>query len=128
VRVVYFDGYCNVCNTFVNFLILRDKKRVLKFASLQGKTAQERLASSYSQDVDTMVFEEDGKITDRSTGALNAIAALGGVYRLAKVFLVVPRAVRDGFYDWFAGHRYAWFGKRETCRIVLPEERAQFLD
>ncbi len=126
-KVVYFDGYCNVCNTFVNFLILRDKKRVLKFASLQSATAQKRLDARYSQDVDTMVFEDEGKITDRSTGAINAVAALGGIYSAVSIFKLVPRFLRDGFYNWFAGHRYLWFGKRETCRVATPEERAQFL-
>jgi predicted DCC family thiol-disulfide oxidoreductase YuxK len=128
VKVVYFDGYCNVCNTFVNFLILRDKKRVLKFASLQSKTAEQRLNAKYSQDVDTMVFEDGGVVTVRSTGAINSVAALGGFYRAVKIFLLVPRFLRDGFYDWFARHRYLWFGKRETCRIASPEERAQFLN
>ncbi len=127
-KVVYFDGYCNVCNAFVNFLILRDKKRVLKFASLQSRTAETRLPRGFSEDVNTMVFEDNGKITVRSTGALNAIAALGGIWRLAKVLQIIPRVVRDGFYDWFAEHRYVWFGKRETCRIASIEERAQFLD
>lgn len=127
-KVVYFDGYCNVCNTFVNFLILRDKKRVLKFASLQSHTAEARLPRGFSEDVDTMVFEDEGRITVRSTGALNAVAALGGAWSFVKVFLLIPRFLRDWCYDWFAGHRYVWFGKRDTCRIASPEERAQFLD
>lgn len=127
-KVVYFDGYCNVCNTFVNFLIRRDKKRVLKFASLQSKTAQDRLPAGYSQDVDTMVFEDEGRITERSTGAIDSVAALGGIYSVVKVLKLVPRFARDGFYNWFARHRYLWFGKRESCRIASLEERAQFLD
>jgi len=127
-KVVYFDGYCNVCNTFVNFLISRDKKRTLKFASLQSHTAESRLARQFSENVDTMVFENEGTISLRSSGAIQAIASLGGIYLAAKVFLLVPRPLRDAFYDWFAGHRYLWFGKRETCRIATPEERAQFLD
>ena len=127
-KVVYFDGYCNVCNSFVNFLILRDKSRVLKFASLQSRAAEARLEREFSENADTMVFEDEGRISTRSGGAIRAVAALGGIYGAVRVFLLIPPFARDAFYDWFASHRYLWFGKRESCRIANAEERAQFLD
>jgi len=127
-KIVYFDGYCNVCNRFVDFLIRRDRKRALKFASLQSATAEKRLPADYSSDLSTMVFEDEGRITDKSTAAILSIAALGGIYSLMRVFLLVPRFLRDRVYRWIANHRYLWFGKRGTCRLASPEERAQFLD
>lgn len=127
-KVVYFDGYCNVCNRFVDFLIRRDRRRVLKFASLQSATAEQRLPAGYSSQVSTMVFEDEGVITDQSTGAILAIAAVGGIFVFMKIFLLVPRFVRDGVYRWVANHRYLWFGRRETCRVATSEERAQFLN
>jgi len=36
--------------------------------------------------------------------------------------------VRDFFYDLIAKNRYALFGKRETCRLPTPEERALFVE
>ena len=126
-KIVYFDGYCNVCNAFVDFLIRRDPRGRLRFASLQSSTAQARLPARYSQDVNTMVFEDDGQISEMSAGALRSIAALGGAWALVRVFLLVPRFLRDGVYQWVAKHRYLWFGKRETCRIATPEELERFL-
>jgi predicted DCC family thiol-disulfide oxidoreductase YuxK len=126
-KVVYFDGYCNVCNRFIDFCLRRDRKRVLKFASLQSQTAQQRLAPKYSSTVQTMVLEDEGRVYDESSAAIRTIALLGGVYRLMSVFLIVPRFIRDGVYRWVANHRYLWFGKRDTCRMPTPEERAQFL-
>lgn len=126
-KIVYFDGYCNVCNRFVDFLIRRDSKRKLKFASLQSATAEQRLPHKYSAEVDTMVFEDNGKIHEKSGAAIRSIAQLGGIYALMNVFLAVPRPLRDGFYMWVANHRYLWFGKRDTCRMPTPEEKQQFL-
>jgi predicted DCC family thiol-disulfide oxidoreductase YuxK len=42
-------------------------------------------------------------------------------------FIVLPRPLRDAFYDWIARNRYRWFGQRDTCRIPTPELRARFL-
>lgn len=127
-KVVYFDGYCNVCNRFVDFLIRRDRKRVLKFASLQGQTAEKRLPPNYTSNVNTMVYECDGEIYEKSAAAIRSIAELGGVYKWIKVFLILPWPWRDFVYQFIADHRYMWFGKRDTCRIPTPFERAQLLD
>ena len=35
-----FDGVCNLCNGFVNFVIARDPNGKFKFAALQGTAGQ----------------------------------------------------------------------------------------
>ena len=54
---------------------------------------------------------------------LNTAAA----YMELNAFLAVPPRVRDAVYRYVAENRYRWFGKRETCRLPTPEERARFL-
>ena len=125
--IIYFDGYCNLCNSFVDSLIRRDKKRALKFASLQGATARARLSAAIVNDLTTMVYQDGEAILTESTAAVRAVAALGGVYRLLLVLLVVPAGLRNVVYRWIARRRYRFFGKRETCRLPTVEERAQFL-
>jgi predicted DCC family thiol-disulfide oxidoreductase YuxK len=126
-RIVYFDGHCNVCNRFIDFLIRRDRRRLLKYAPLQGDTARRHLPPGLLTDLSTMVLEDENGVSIESTAAIRTIAYLGGFYGLIAVFLIVPRFVRDWFYRWVAAHRYLWWGKRDTCRIPTPEERAQFL-
>jgi predicted DCC family thiol-disulfide oxidoreductase YuxK len=126
--IVYFDGYCNLCNGFVDFLIRRDHQRRLKFASLQGSTAKQRLPASLSEDLFSVVCEIDGKISVQSSAAIYALSSLGGGYRLLRGLLWVPRFIRDSIYAVVAAHRYSWFGRRDTCRLPTPEERQQFLD
>ncbi|MBX3020871.1 MAG: DUF393 domain-containing protein [Bdellovibrionales bacterium] len=128
-RIVYFDGHCNVCNAFIDFLIRRDRKRILKYTPLQGETARAHLSAALVRDVSTLVMEDEkGNITTESTAAIKTIASLGGVYSLMHVFLWVPKGIRDWVYRWIADHRYMWWGKRDTCRLPTAEERAQFLD
>jgi len=126
-RIVYFDGVCNVCNAFIDFLIRRDHKRILKYSPLQGEAAKVRLPADLVSSLSTLVLEDEQGVSTQSTAAIKTIASLGGVYGLMSVFLIVPRFLRDWVYRWIADHRYLWFGKRDTCRLPTPEERAQFL-
>jgi predicted DCC family thiol-disulfide oxidoreductase YuxK len=127
VRIVYFDGHCNVCNAFIDFLIRRDSRGRLCYAPLQGETARTRLPSTLVTAMSTMALEENGAVTVESTAAIRTIAVLGGPYLLMKLFLLVPRFLRDGVYRWIAKHRYLWWGRRDTCRVPTPEERTRFL-
>lgn len=126
--VVFFDGHCNLCNRFVDFLISRDVEHRLKFAPLQGRTAEARLAPEYRERLGTVVLEREGKAYIRSTAAILAVAELGGFWQLAKLCLIVPKFLRDLVYRYIAKNRYLWFGRRDTCRLPTDEERTQFLD
>ena len=46
--VVLFDGVCNLCQYAVNFLIDRDPRKRLRFASLQSQTGQKLLPAIWT--------------------------------------------------------------------------------
>lgn len=121
-RIVFFDGLCHLCNGFVDHLILHDPEHRLHFAPLQGETARKFLSPEQIQG-GSVIFWDRGKIFSHSTAALRAAAALGGSYRLLRIFLGVPRFARDFFYDIIARNRYAWFGERDFCRLPQPHEK-----
>ncbi len=125
---VYFDGYCNLCNRFIDFLVRRDKKRRLRFAPLQGKTAQAQLPPTYTHSPGTVVLADGDMIYTESSAALLTIASLGGIYSVAEWLLIIPPPLRNWVYRRVANNRYSLFGKRDTCRLPTVEERAQFLD
>ena len=41
--IILFDGVCNLCNGFVQFVIARDKKNKFKFGSIQSEGAKKIL-------------------------------------------------------------------------------------
>ena len=125
--VLFFDGVCNLCNRTVDFLIRRDKKRVLRYAPLQGHTAQEMLDASMIEALPSVVFMDKNGVYQRSTAVLRAVSKLGGLWPVLMVFMIVPRPVRDAVYNWIGKNRYKWFGKRDSCRLPTPDERAMFL-
>ncbi len=131
--IVVFDGVCNLCNAAVDFLLRHDRSGALRFASAQGPTGSKLLGieagdDGFLPDPDTIVVAVDGRLLERSDAVLALVGHLGWPWRVASVGRVVPRPVRDAAYDLIARNRYRWFGRKETCRLPSPEERARFLD
>lgn len=50
-KIVLFDGVCNLCDWFVNFVFRRDGKKEFYFAPLQSKLGRE-LVNKYGLDPD----------------------------------------------------------------------------
>jgi len=128
--VILFDGICNLCNGFVDFVIARDRAAHFRFASLQSDAARRVLSEVNAEHPlpDSFVLVEDGRVFTRSEAALRIARRLGVPWSLAYPLMVVPRPFRDWAYDVVARNRYRWFGKRETCRVPTPDLRRRFLE
>lgn len=129
-KVVLFDGVCNLCNSSVQMLIKWDKKKTLKFASLQSKFGQE-LLKDLKIDHDnfkTFIYLRNKEVYTRSTAAIEVFSDLGGGWKLVRFLYIFPKFIRNGVYDFISAHRYRWFGKKDSCWIPTPELKARFLD
>ena len=128
--LLLFDGACNLCNAWVQWVIRRDPKARFQFASLQSDAGQRALETAARPEElpDSIVLIDGGGLHVRSTAALRVLKQLGFPYWLAAVLFAVPRVLRDVVYDAVARRRYAWFGSREVCMLPTPELRARFLD
>lgn len=128
--VILFDGVCNLCNGFVQFLIVRDRKRRFRYASLQSEVGQALMQSVGLpvDEINTVVLLEGGKAYTHSDVALRVARQMGGLWPLAVLFYIVPKFIRDAVYNWIARNRYRWFGKRESCMVPTPELKSLFLD
>lgn len=139
-----FDGVCSLCNGVVDFVIAHERAgSSVQFAALQstsakglldplvGETKSRELRAERpdggSDDPGTVVLVVGDHVYERSTAALHLASRLRWPWRLVQVGWVLPRFVRDAMYGYVARHRYAWFGKKEACRIPTPDERARFL-
>jgi predicted DCC family thiol-disulfide oxidoreductase YuxK len=131
--VLYFDGVCNLCNRFIDFLIRHDRVGRFRYASQQGESFAallERYPALRTVDTLVLVVQRGAGETvyKKSSAALTAMSRLPGLWKLAGVLKAVPLPLRDLVYDWVARNRYGWFGKRASCRLPSPQERALFLD
>jgi len=126
--IVFLDGVCGLCNSMVDWLIRADRHRHLFFAPLQGITAQEHgIRLPADRDPDTIICYTSSKQYERSEAILHIVRRLGLPYSLLCIFVLIPRPLRDIVYNKLAKYRYRLFGKKESCRLPLPEEKQYFL-
>ena len=130
-QIILFDGVCNLCNGLVQWVIKRDRKDVFRFAPIQGEIGSVLMQHHNIDPVHTdsiILIQSSGAAALRSTAVLKIAKALGGIYKLAVVFFIIPKFLRDPIYDWVARNRYKWYGKRDQCMIPTPELKAKFLE
>lgn len=123
--IVYYDGDCAFCSRWVSVLLDMDEHKVLSFAPLQGSTAKQHLSSDYLA-MNTVVFVDQDQVYIKSTAVIHIMMVLG--FRRMKVFLLLPRALRDLLYTAVAQSRYQLSKRWQQCPLPDPKHRDQFLD
>ncbi len=128
--VILFDGFCNLCNASVQFVIRRDRRGRFKFAALQSEAGQAMVREAGGGEVtlDSVLLIADGKIYQRSAAALRIARRLDGCWPVLFVFIIIPPPLRDFIYNWIARNRYRWFGRREECMVPTKELNERFVD
>ena len=129
-RVIFFDGVCNFCNYWVNFVIKRDRKKKLKFTTLQGETAKQLLPQYHinPSSLSSVILIDKGKAYTQSSAAIRICKYLNGGWKLFYGLIIIPKLIRDYFYIIVARNRNKWFGKKNECMAPTPEIRERFLD
>jgi predicted DCC family thiol-disulfide oxidoreductase YuxK len=125
--VIFFDGVCNLCNSFVDFTVRNDREGRFLFSSLQGEAAKAMLQLPATGQLSTVVLLDNGRTYIESEAIIKILIGLGGGWRFASLLKLIPGPLRDAAYRFIAAHRYRFFGQKETCRIPSATERARFL-
>jgi predicted DCC family thiol-disulfide oxidoreductase YuxK len=127
--LILFDGVCNLCNSSVQFILLRDPKDHFRFASLQSDYGQSILKQHNlpTDKFNSLALIENGKLYQRSTGALRIARRLKGLWPMLYAFIIVPPFIRNFVYDLIARNRYRWFGQKESCMMPRLEWKQKFL-
>ncbi len=128
--IVVFDAQCLLCNGWVQFLLRHDHKRVLRFASIQGRQGQALLAKAGLKvdGLDTLLVVDGERVWQHTGAIIRVLDRLGWPWRLAWAAWPVPAVVRDTAYRLIARHRYRIFGRSDICLPPPADHAARFLD
>ena len=128
-HTIIFDGVCNLCDSFVHYVIKRDADAVFRFAPLQSDVAQKLLTDHYGKPfgADTIVLIKNGVSYDQSDAVLEILTALPRQRFFRGILGVLPRPVRDFLYRVIAKNRYRLFGKKNQCMVPSEDVLDRFL-
>jgi predicted DCC family thiol-disulfide oxidoreductase YuxK len=127
--LVLFDGYCNLCDWSVRFLIRHEKHEVLRFASVEsqiGRAVLRRFGLPLS-DLESFVLIEGGHHHTKSAALFQVARYLGPPWQILRLGRFLPRPITDSLYGWVARNRYRLFGKKPSCAIFSSEISKRFL-
>jgi predicted DCC family thiol-disulfide oxidoreductase YuxK len=126
--LILFDGVCVLCSGWVDFVIRRDPAARFRFTAIQtpyGRRLAERFGID-TNDAETNVAVMSGHAYFKSDSALAVLIDLPG-WRWTRVAYLLPKRVRDFFYDRVARNRYRLFGRRDACLVPTPDIARRFL-
>ncbi len=127
--IILFDGICNLCNGSVQFILKRDKNEKFLFASLQSDASKNILLQYNVKKItaNSILIIEDGQVYDKSTAVLKISRHLNWPWTMFSIALQLPLSIRDKVYDFIARNRYKWFGKKDSCTMMIPEYKNRFI-
>jgi predicted DCC family thiol-disulfide oxidoreductase YuxK len=127
--VILFDGVCVFCSRWIAFVAARDKDQRFRFTAIQSDYGT-RLARTFGidpADPDSNAVIHAGVARFKSDAALTVLSHLPG-WRWARVFLAVPKPLRDALYNLVAKNRYRIFGKYKECFVPDAEMRTRVME
>lgn len=124
--IIAFDGVCNLCDGFIQWLIRRDKEKLFRYVTLQSKVGGILLDAS-EKEKETVVLVYKGAIYTYSDVGLQSMKILGGGWKVLSYLSILPKGFRDMVYHFIARNRYKWFGKKGECMVPTAEVRELFL-
>ena len=129
-HLLLFDGICHLCDASVRFIVKRDPQGKIKFAPIQSSLGSQLYAQNGLDPAapNAMLFITPRGAFKASEAALEIALTLGGAWKLALIFKLLPRAIRDAAYYFIARNRYRWFGKDESCMMPTAELKARMLE
>lgn len=125
--VIFFDGVCNLCHGFVQFVIKRDKYDYFRYSALTSEYRKSLLSLDFVKD-ESMILIDNNKIYKKSDALFKIFQHLPGPISFLYYFIYLPKFIRNYFYTIIANNRYNILGKNDECWLMTDKLKIKFLD
>lgn len=125
--IIIFDGICNFCDGYINFVIDHDKSDRFRFAPIQSEIAQNLLSGFEITNIDSIILIKEGQCFFKSDAIFEMLPYLDSGIRKLLFLKIIPRVIRNYVYDFISIHRYLLMGKLNECRLPTIALKAKFL-
>lgn len=129
--ILLFDGVCNLCHSFVQFVFNQDSSGKIRFAPLSSRAGKEVLEeyNLNSSELDSVVllYNESTYIQSEAVGKVFSIMA--GYWKIPGFMVrITPKFLGDLFYNLVASNRYRIFGRKDRCQLPGEEFEERLVD
>jgi len=122
-KIILFDGECDFCNYWVNFIIKYDADNNFLFASLHSQFGKRQLEkfniSNLASDTFILIIENNYYI--KSDAAFLVMKYLKHWSKIFYIFKILPKKIRDTIYDFVASNRHKLNIGKSYC--IVPSEK-----
>jgi len=128
-KIILFDGMCNFCVGWIQFIINNDHNDIFRFVSIQSLKGEE-IIKQHGLDIkrnDSIILSTNQLLKYRSDAVLDILFHLKTVWKFLIFLYLVPRPIRDFFYNLIAKKRHFFSGKRNKCFIPDKTIKSKFL-
>ena len=113
---LFFDGVCNLCDGFVNFVADHDSEGRVRFGAIQLHRDKLELAGAGkyaeggSEALSTVVLIQGNRVFTKSAAALRVVALLDEPWRYlaGPLFYLIPYIIRDWGYELVSNDATNW--------------------
>jgi predicted DCC family thiol-disulfide oxidoreductase YuxK len=128
-KILFFDGVCNLCNGFVQFILKHETNSEFKFCSLQGEFAANFFKEKQfiTSGIDSVIVFENNQFYIESAAAFKIINKLKWPYKAFYIFSTLPEFLNNSIYKFIAKSRYKIFGKSNVCWVITDKNKTRFL-
>lgn len=126
--VVYYDGHCSLCHSFVKHIINVDNQNKVYFKNIEETDFMLDEKYVTNNKIKSILVKDGDKILTKTRAVLYIYDTCGGVFKLLSFFIkLLPLRLTDMIYDIVADNRYKIFGKKDlTCPVVNEDIAYKF--
>ena len=120
--IIFYDGFCVLCNSWVKLLCLLDKNDFFRFSPLSSDEAKnmKELFPNVKKIDSIIVWDKSSKPKTEAEAFFLIIRNLSWYLKVLLLFEYLPISISNKIYRFIARNRYKWFGKHSEC--PLPDE------
>lgn len=127
-----YDGDCGMCHSSVRFFMKFSKSKQFQFSRLDSVFSQKVLSQhsiSYDQAKESAIYLRGSRVHQKSSAVLWALSDCVFPFSCAKVFLIIPKVIRDFGYRLVAQRRYAISkGLNISCELPNTIEHSRIIE
>lgn len=126
-NVVYFDGFCNLCNALLHFLMKYDSDKNLLFSWSKSDYAILTLPENVLEYTETsIIFYRNGNFYKKSEAIFEILKQINSPIKFLSYFSFIPLKYTDYLYDVISKNRYKIFGRKNVCTIPINFDEDRF--